>query len=124
MHAENKTMNQQPTSTALHAETCSRLAKCSVCGHITNDFVVYGSLAHLETCRAEMPHVCASSCMADAADKIDSGKWVVPKLRSAMGGNAWDISKPRKGYDAQPDQATLINALIYSANDQVEARDQ
>jgi hypothetical protein len=54
--------------------------------------------------------------MADAADKIESGEWVVPKLHSAMGGNAWDISKPRKGYDAQPDQATLINALIHAAN--------
>jgi hypothetical protein len=45
--------------------------------------------------------------MADAADKIESGEWVVPKLHSAMGGNAWDISKPRKGYDDQPDQSTL-----------------
>ena len=54
--------------------------------------------------------------MADAAGKIESGEWIVPKLHSAMGGNAWDISKPRKGYDSQPDQATLANALIHAAN--------
>jgi hypothetical protein len=54
--------------------------------------------------------------MANAADKIESGEWKVPKLRKAMGGYAWDVSKPRHGYDAQPSQAELVNELVHSAN--------
>lgn len=104
------------SETPSDAATCSRLARCSACGRITDDFVRYGSLAYTETCPSEMPHVCGSDCMAVAADKIESGEWQPPKLRSAMGGNAWDISKPRKGYDAQPSQAELIKALLHAAN--------
>ena len=60
--------------------------------------------------------------MADAADKIESGEWRLPKLRKAMGGYAWDISKPRKGYATQPSQAELIKDLIHAANAIGEAR--
>lgn len=95
------------------ATTCSRLARCSVCGKITNDYMMYGSLAHSETCPTKMPHVCTSSCMDDAAVKIESGEWRLPKLRSAMGGS---ISKPHIGYDVQPTQAALIEVLIHAPN--------
>lgn len=99
-----------------NAPTRSRLARCSVCGRITNDYVLYGSLFLTDEYPSQCPHICSSSCMADASEKIDSGEWKVPVLRKAHGGYCHDISKPRKGYDAQPDQATLVNALIHAAN--------
>jgi len=99
-----------------NAPTCSRLARCSACGRITNDYVMYGSLFLTDEYPSQCPHVCGSECMATAADKIESGEWEVPVLRKAHGGYCHDISKPRKGYDAQPDQATLVNALIHAAN--------
>lgn len=88
------------------------LAKCSVCGHITDDFVRYGSLALTDEYPSECPCVCSSECQDAAADKIESGEWKVPKLRLAMGGYAHNISKPREGYDAQPTQAELTKQLL------------
>ena len=88
------------------------LAKCSVCGRITNDYVIYGSLFHTEEYAEQCPHVCSSSCMAEASDKIESKEWVLPKLRKAHGGYCHDISKPRKGYEAQPTKSELVDALV------------
>lgn len=88
------------------------LAKCSVCGHITNDFVRYGSLFLSNEYPQECPVVCSDECMATASDFLMSGKWKVPVLRKALGGYAHDISKPRKGYDSQPTQAELIKAIL------------
>jgi hypothetical protein len=97
------TEDQQPSSF---------LAKCSVCGHITNDFVRYGSLFLTDEYPSECPCICSSSCMADASEKLESGEWKIPKLRKVMGGYAHDISKPRKGYDKQPSQEELVAMLI------------
>jgi len=116
---EDRNQKQTARSCGSDASACSRLAKCSVCGRITNDFVIYGSLFLTDEYSWECPHVCGSDCMATACDKIESGEWKVPVLRKAHGGYCHDISKPRKGYDAQPDQATLVNALIHAANDAV-----
>ena len=88
------------------------LAKCSICGRITNDYVIYGSLFHTEEYASQCPHVCSSSCMADACDKIESKEWVLPKLKKAHGGYCHNISKPRKGYEAQPTQSELVDALV------------
>lgn len=54
--------------------------------------------------------------MATADEKMASGEWRVPALRMASGGYAWNISKPRKGYDAQPRQGDLVAVLVYTAN--------
>lgn len=94
----------------------AKLAKCSVCGRITDDFVIYGSLFLTDEYPQECPHVCGSDCMVVACDKISSREWQVPVLRMARGGNYHDISKPRKGYDAQPRQDDLVAALIALAN--------
>ena len=112
---------QHKSFTGLNALICSRLARCSVCGRITNDYVMYGSLFLTDEYPSQCPHVCGSDCMETAADKIESVEWEVPVLRKAHGGYCHDISKPRKGYDAQPDQATLVNALIHAANDRTLA---
>ena len=88
------------------------LAKCSVCGHITNDFVRYGSTFLVDEYPQECPCVCSDECMAAASDLIMSGKWRVPVLRKSCGGYAHDIKKPRKGYDRQPTQAELIKAIL------------
>jgi len=77
---------------------------------------MYGSLFLTDEYPSECPHVCGSDCMTIAADKIESGEWEVPVLRKAYGGNCHDISKPRKGYDAQPRQGDLVAVLIHTAN--------
>jgi hypothetical protein len=83
---------------------------------ITNDYVMYGSLFLTDEYPTECPHVCGSDCMEIACDKIATREWEVPVLRKAHGGYCHDISKPRKGYDAQPTQAALIKTLIHTAN--------
>lgn len=88
------------------------LAKCSVCGRITNEFFQWGSLHLADQYPRECVYVCGPDCMDDATSKIDKGKWKLPTLRKSCGGYAHDISKPRKGYDAQPTQAELIKALL------------
>jgi hypothetical protein len=50
--------------------------------------------------------------MAEASDKIESKEWVLPKLKKAHGGYCHDISMPRKGYEAQPTQSELVDALV------------
>lgn len=107
-----KIQNQVTRSCGLGDSFCSRLARCSVCGRITNDFVMYGCLFLTDEYPSQCPHICSSSCMADASEKIESGEWKVPVLRKAHGGYYHDISKPRKGYDAQPDQAALVFAFF------------
>ena len=92
-----------------------KLAKCSVCGHITDDFVIYGSMFLCDEYPAQCPHICSSACMEEASTKIDTGEWVIPKLKKSHGGYCHDISKPRRGYDAQPSQEVLIKALILAA---------
>lgn len=92
------------------------LAKCSVCGRITNDFVIYGSMYLTDEYPSQCPHVCGSDCMGIAADKIESGEWKIPKLRKAHSGYCHDISKPRQGYEAQPDQDELMRELLKLAN--------
>ena len=88
------------------------LAKCSVCGQITDDFVRYGSLFLTDEFPWQCPHVCGSTCMATASEKIESGEWVLPKLKKALGGYHHNISKPKKGYETQPSQEDLIRELL------------
>ncbi len=111
---DRKTYGQSPSP------ACSRLARCSVCGRITNDFVMYGSLFLTDEYPSQCPHICGSDCMEIACDRIATREWEVPVLRKACGGYAHDISKPRKGYDAQPTQEALIATLIHTANAKVE----
>ena len=98
-----------------------KLAKCSNCGRITDDFRSYGSLFLADEFPSQMIYVCGSACMADIAEKIESGEWATPVLRKAAGGYAHAICKPRKGYDSQPSQEALVRELI--ADSPTAARD-
>lgn len=90
----------------------NQLAKCSVCGYITDDFVRYGNMFHADEYPAQCPCVCSSECMGVACEKVESKEWVLPKLKKAHGGYCHDISKPRQGYDAQPSQNDLLKELV------------
>jgi hypothetical protein len=109
--------NSTPTLAAVApATTCSRLAKCSVCGKITKGWDRYGCFFLEEEYPEECIYVCSTPCFIAAETKIESGEWKTPKLKKALGGAAHDISKPRKGYDKQPSQAELVDALLNTAN--------
>jgi len=99
-----------------NAPPCSRLAKCSVCGKITKGWYRYGCFFLEEQYPEECIYVCSTPCFIEAETKIESGAWKTPELKKALGGAACDISKPRKGYDKQPSQAELVDALLNAAN--------
>lgn len=90
----------------------SQLAKCSVCGHITDDFVRYGNIFHADEYPNQCPCACSSECQDIVAEKMLSDEWALPKLKKSHGGYCHDISKPRRGYDAQPSQDDLIKQLL------------
>jgi hypothetical protein len=118
-------MNTEPTPTlaaVAPATSCSRLARCSVCGKITDTWDRYGCFFLEEEYPQECIYVCSTPCFDTAEAKIKSGQWKTPKLKKALGGAAHDISKPRKGYDAQPSQAELVKALIHTANSTVSRK--
>ena len=92
------------------------MAKCSVCGKITDAWDRYGCFFLEEEYPEECIYVCSTPCFIEAETKIESGVWKTPKLKKALGGAAHDISKPRKGYDKQPSQAELVDALLNAAN--------
>ena len=88
------------------------LAKCTVCGVITDMFDTYGSNFLRDEYPRECICVCSTPCFETAEEKIGSGEWDTPKLRKAHGGYCHDISNPRKGYDAQPTQEELTKQLL------------
>jgi hypothetical protein len=88
------------------------LAKCSVCGQITDTWDRYGSLFLEDEYPQECIYVCSAQCLETAESKINSGEWNTPKLKKAFGGYMHDISKPKKGYETQPSQDDLIRELL------------
>jgi hypothetical protein len=93
--------------------TMITLAKCSVCGHITDDFVKYGSFFLREEYPLECIAVCSSECMDTAQQNIEAETWKTPELTasSSLGKAHHDIKRPRVGYDPQPTQDELIKEL-------------
>jgi len=98
--------------------TCSRLYlyQCSACGKITQERRCYGSFALEEGHQNEQAYACSDACEDAITAKMTYGEWSLPKLRMVLGGAAYDISRPRKGYERQPTQEDLIDMLIDSAN--------
>jgi hypothetical protein len=116
-----KTHSTSTLAAVAPATTCSRLAKCSVCGRITNTWDSYGSLFLEEEYPGECVYVCSAECMDAADEKIQNGTWRLPKLKKTYGGAFHDISKRRKGYDHQPSQEAMVKALLHAANVKVMA---
>lgn len=102
--------------TELLPPTRGTLAKCSVCGKITNEWDRYGCFFLADEYPTECVYACSCACFDAANKNLEIGKWQTPKLKKAMGGAAHDISKPRKGYDAQPSQDELVKSLLHAAN--------
>jgi hypothetical protein len=86
------------------------LYKCSICGKITRERLMYGSLSHEDTCPALMPYACGFGCQMKIDGKIKRKEWAVPKLRAS--GWHQNISQHQIGYDPQPSQDDLIGELL------------
>jgi hypothetical protein len=90
-----------------------RLAKCNVCGKISDKWIRYGCFFLEEEYPNECIYICGDACFPVADYAIKNGEWKTPILKRVFAGSAHDISKPRIGYDAQPSQDDLIQELLH-----------
>lgn len=70
--------------------------KCDVCGALGFEFYRYTSIALDETCPDSVPSACSEKCRDELMKKINSGEFVLPRLRAYPGG--WRVTKVREGY--------------------------
>lgn len=56
----------------------------------------YGSGVHVDTCSHDLPVACSPECAKIVQERVDSGQYVLPKLRNKKYYS--EVVAPRKGY--------------------------
>lgn len=87
----------------------AKLWKCSICGRVdlwSASWGTYTSLAIDDDCPQLRIVTCSDSCHSFADKKMVTGEIALPTVR--IYGGMSTMSKPQKGYAAQPDQAKLL----------------